>query len=234
MNNGFGQPNGSMTGNMIGVSVYGASPYIFQGNRVSINYLVPGNTSYAGGAAWIAINDGSSTFGPSLDNVNQFFYGAIDGASFNNSYGVVAYGSSNQYNGPIVDMQVCIQWASGSFGNEVNSSGLNINAGGTIYQDLTGKAGANKIDGAAWKRQYGITASTGTIAAGGQATLSITFANAFALTPLEFGASLYALTGTSQMTCYISSLTSTGMNVTVSNLAGISGTAQVSYFAEGI
>lgn len=243
--NGFGQPASSMSGNIVGISTSGKSPFIFQGNRVSVNYLTPGSSSFSGGAAWIAVNDGGTTFGPTLNNVNQYFYGAIDGASFNNSFGLNLFGGQNAYTGPIVDVQVGVQLEVGSSSNTIYTASVNVNGGGTRFVDLTGGAygtyivlgpqgfqkGSNvRISPDGWHEFFGVAAAQ-IVNAGTTVDFPVTFSNPTANTPSKYSATISSPTSSTKMIPSVVAISATGMTVRVTNFDTLNASCAVAWEA---
>lgn len=140
INNGFGLAAGALTTAATGIDVFGTSPNIFQGNVVYVNYIQPSQAGFASGVTWIGINDGSLTFGASLDNVNQFTYGAIDGAGYNLSFGLNIFSGNNAFTGPIVDVQTGIQFEAGATSISIITAGINVNGGGTRIHNISGSS----------------------------------------------------------------------------------------------
>jgi hypothetical protein len=231
--NGYLQPAGSMTGNIVAILVDGVSPNIFQGNIVNVNYPQPAPAAFAAGNSnWVGIQDGSTTFGPSLNNVNQYIYGAIDGAGCTTSYGLNLFAGYNSFTGPIVDVQTGVQVEINSVQNLIITADINILAGGTFVRDLTNHTyGAYTIVGVPTVgRAYG-TSTVLSVAAGGSANYTVTFPYPIVGGMVnKVGATVFnpSVLG---LVVSISTLSTTGMIVTVFNPTVSAATCQVSWFA---
>jgi hypothetical protein len=226
--NGFGQTAGSMATAAQGVYVSVTSPNIFQGNEIDINYIQPYAAAFASGLVWQAIVDNGSS---SLNNVNTWKYGAIDGAGYAASYGLNLFAGYNTFSGPIVDVQTGIQFESGASQYTIISQDLNVNSGGTRINDLSGVGNAAEYIGAAF-HQSGITAATASIPADSGTTVSVTFPTPLAAAPKKLSATIYAPTGNNSWSVQILSSSENGMSIYVMNLhPSLAGTAQVSYSA---
>jgi hypothetical protein len=226
--NGFGQTAGSMATAAQGVYVSVTSPNIFQGNEIDINYIQPYAAAFASGLVWQAIVDNGSS---SLNNVNTWKYGAIDGAGYATSYGLNLFAGYNTFSGPIVDVQTGIQFESGASQYTIISQDINVISGGTRINDLSGVGNAAEYVGSAF-HQSGITAQTASIPAASGVSVSVTFPYPLASNPKKLSATVTAPTGNNSVIVNIASYSSTGMTFYVMNLhATLAATAAVSYTA---
>lgn len=174
IDSGFGVGAGTMTGNVYGIVVNGASPNIFQGNVVEVNYIQSGAAALGAGATWIGIQDGGTTFGPTLDNVNQYRFGAIDGGGFATSVGVNTFAGYNVFAGPIVDVATGAQFESGVVAIALYSADINVLAGGTRVSNLSNAIGTYVLNGPqGWQAGAGYTGiPNGTVVQHGTVTLT--------------------------------------------------------------